>query len=433
MPRWVECQAGDLQVRPRRRVHRHPQGAAPARPRLAPRRCGSRASRVSPRDVVAAVLPDPATVGPRMNGKTCAGLWVTGKGKDGEPRSTYLYHVVDNEWTMREYGHQCVVWQTADQPGRRPGAAGPRHLERRRRARPGGVRRGAVPGPARPSTAARGGWRPLMRCWVRDSTADPRSCVENGPTPWPAPASARCAACVHGQPDGPGHRPDGRGNRTRRPRPPRGTRAGRVRRGVEAVSGGTSTPGGRRGRDGRPGGTAARSGRRRARGDPRGAVARAARRGGRTRTAIAGGGRGQGPGPGRAAARSGRPRQAVAAASGGPAGRAGAARARGRSRRRRGRPGRRTAPPPRGPRSSSPRARRGTARPRPRAAPARGEGRAARGGSAGERGARAPRAGAVRAGAVGTSGRPDGTAERAFRPRVSRRTPRSGRSGRHAA
>src|SRR6195952_1471499 len=71
---------------------------------------------VSPRDVVAAVLPDPATVGPKMKGKTCAGLWVTGKGKDGAERSTYLYHVVDNEWTMKEYGHQCVVWQTAINP-----------------------------------------------------------------------------------------------------------------------------------------------------------------------------------------------------------------------------------------------------------------------------------------------------------------------------
>ena len=71
---------------------------------------------VSPRDVVAAVLPDPATIGPRMTGKTCAGLWVTGTGKDGAPRSTYLYHVVDNEWSMREYGHQCVVWQTAVNP-----------------------------------------------------------------------------------------------------------------------------------------------------------------------------------------------------------------------------------------------------------------------------------------------------------------------------
>jgi saccharopine dehydrogenase-like NADP-dependent oxidoreductase len=71
---------------------------------------------VSPRDVVAACLPDPASLGPRMRGKTCAGLMVTGTGKDGRPRSTYLYHVVDNEWSMREYGHQCVVWQTAINP-----------------------------------------------------------------------------------------------------------------------------------------------------------------------------------------------------------------------------------------------------------------------------------------------------------------------------
>jgi saccharopine dehydrogenase (NAD+, L-lysine-forming) len=71
---------------------------------------------VSPRDVVAACLPDPATLGDRMRGKTCAGLWVTGTGKDGRPRSTYLYHVVDNEWSMREYGAQAVVWQTAVNP-----------------------------------------------------------------------------------------------------------------------------------------------------------------------------------------------------------------------------------------------------------------------------------------------------------------------------
>ena len=71
---------------------------------------------VSPRDVVAACLPDPATLGDRMHGKTCAGLYVTGRGKDGSPRSTYLYHVVDNAWSMSEYGHQCVVWQTAVNP-----------------------------------------------------------------------------------------------------------------------------------------------------------------------------------------------------------------------------------------------------------------------------------------------------------------------------
>jgi saccharopine dehydrogenase-like NADP-dependent oxidoreductase len=68
---------------------------------------------VAPRDVVAASLPDPATIGPRLTGKTCAGVWVTGVGTDGEPREVYLYHVADNEWTMTEYDTQCVVWQTA--------------------------------------------------------------------------------------------------------------------------------------------------------------------------------------------------------------------------------------------------------------------------------------------------------------------------------
>ena len=96
-----------------------------------------------------------------MTGKTCAGLWVTGTGKDGEPRSTYLYHVVDNEWSMQEYGHQCVVWQTAINPvvalellatgvWKGSGVLGP-----------GGVRRGAVPRPAdrlrQPVGAAGGG------------------------------------------------------------------------------------------------------------------------------------------------------------------------------------------------------------------------------------------------------------------------------------
>jgi len=71
---------------------------------------------VAPRDVVAAALPDPATLGERMHGMTCAGTFVTGTGKDGEPRATYLYHVTDNEHAMREYGSQAVVLQTALNP-----------------------------------------------------------------------------------------------------------------------------------------------------------------------------------------------------------------------------------------------------------------------------------------------------------------------------
>jgi hypothetical protein len=38
-----------------------------------------------------------------MRGKTCAGTLVIGKGKDGTPRSMYVHHVVDNDWSMREY------------------------------------------------------------------------------------------------------------------------------------------------------------------------------------------------------------------------------------------------------------------------------------------------------------------------------------------
>lgn len=71
---------------------------------------------VSPRDLVAAVLPNPAELGHRMHGRTCAGSLVSGIGRDGNPRETYLYQVVDNEWTMREFGHQAVVWQTAVHP-----------------------------------------------------------------------------------------------------------------------------------------------------------------------------------------------------------------------------------------------------------------------------------------------------------------------------
>jgi saccharopine dehydrogenase-like NADP-dependent oxidoreductase len=70
---------------------------------------------VAPRDVVAAVLPDPATLGDRMTGKTCAGTWVTGT-KDGRPREVYLYQVADNEESMSTHGVQAVVWQTAVNP-----------------------------------------------------------------------------------------------------------------------------------------------------------------------------------------------------------------------------------------------------------------------------------------------------------------------------
>ena len=67
---------------------------------------------VAPRDVVAACLPDPAHLGDRMFGKTCAGTWVKGK-KNGKPREVYLYQVADNEECMKRWNCQSVVAQTA--------------------------------------------------------------------------------------------------------------------------------------------------------------------------------------------------------------------------------------------------------------------------------------------------------------------------------
>ncbi|MGY3317147.1 saccharopine dehydrogenase family protein [Arthrobacter sp. TE12232] len=115
MPRWIEAKAvnfkyglGNEFIDVLRVLHR--LGLDSTEP------VNVKGSLVSPRDVVAACLPDPATLGPKIKGKTCAGVLVRGNDKEGRPRSTYLYHVVDNAWTMENYGSQCVVWQTAINP-----------------------------------------------------------------------------------------------------------------------------------------------------------------------------------------------------------------------------------------------------------------------------------------------------------------------------
>lgn len=70
---------------------------------------------VSPIEVVAACLPDPASLGEKMKGKTCVGTWVTGT-KNGKRREVYIYQVTDNEESMRNYGCQAVSLQTATGP-----------------------------------------------------------------------------------------------------------------------------------------------------------------------------------------------------------------------------------------------------------------------------------------------------------------------------
>jgi saccharopine dehydrogenase (NAD+, L-lysine-forming) len=115
VPRWVECRRvtfkyglGEEFIDVLKTLHK--LGLDSTEP------VSVRGVEVAPRDMVAAALPDPATLGDRMHGKTCAGTFVTGTGVDGQPRETYLYHVSDNEQTMREYGSQSVVLQTALNP-----------------------------------------------------------------------------------------------------------------------------------------------------------------------------------------------------------------------------------------------------------------------------------------------------------------------------
>ena len=115
IPRWVECDRvtfkyglGEEFIEVLRTLHK--LGLDRTEP------VSVRGVEVSPRDVVAAALPDPATLGDRMHGKTCAGTFVTGTGKDGGAKAVYLFHVVDNDETYGRDGAQAVVWQTAINP-----------------------------------------------------------------------------------------------------------------------------------------------------------------------------------------------------------------------------------------------------------------------------------------------------------------------------
>jgi saccharopine dehydrogenase-like NADP-dependent oxidoreductase len=115
VPRWVDCRRvsfkyglGTEFIDVLRTLHR--VGLDRTEPVVV------RGTSVSPREVVAACLPDPATLGERMHGRTCVGTRVTGTGVDGGPRDVYLYHLVDNDETMAKDGCQAVVWQTAVNP-----------------------------------------------------------------------------------------------------------------------------------------------------------------------------------------------------------------------------------------------------------------------------------------------------------------------------
>jgi len=70
---------------------------------------------VAPRDLLAAITPDPAKVGDRMVGRAIVGTWVIGQ-KDGQAREVFLYQMTDASDTWQRFGLQAVAWQTGFNP-----------------------------------------------------------------------------------------------------------------------------------------------------------------------------------------------------------------------------------------------------------------------------------------------------------------------------
>ena len=66
---------------------------------------------IVPLQFLKAVLPDPASLGPRTKGKTNIGCIFHGK-KDGKAKSYYVYNVCDHEACYKEVGSQAVAYTT---------------------------------------------------------------------------------------------------------------------------------------------------------------------------------------------------------------------------------------------------------------------------------------------------------------------------------
>ena len=66
---------------------------------------------IVPIQFLKALLPDPASLGPRTKGKTNIGCIFTGK-KDGKEKKIYIYNVCDHEESYKEVGSQAISYTT---------------------------------------------------------------------------------------------------------------------------------------------------------------------------------------------------------------------------------------------------------------------------------------------------------------------------------
>ena len=67
--------------------------------------------KIVPLQFLKAVLPDPATLGPRTVGKTNIGCIFKGK-KDGKDKTYYLYNICDHQECYKEVGSQAISYTT---------------------------------------------------------------------------------------------------------------------------------------------------------------------------------------------------------------------------------------------------------------------------------------------------------------------------------
>jgi len=67
---------------------------------------------IVPIQFLAAVMPDPSTLGPRTVGKTHIGVIFQGIGKDNHPKNYYLYNICDHQECYREVGSQAISYTT---------------------------------------------------------------------------------------------------------------------------------------------------------------------------------------------------------------------------------------------------------------------------------------------------------------------------------
>ena len=68
-------------------------------------------AKIAPLEFLKAVLPDPASLGPRTKGKTNIGIIADGI-KDGKRRKVYIYNICDHEACYREVQSQAISYTT---------------------------------------------------------------------------------------------------------------------------------------------------------------------------------------------------------------------------------------------------------------------------------------------------------------------------------